>query len=100
MEAERIRIEGPAEALEAIQRDLEAELGDQLEVEPVSTAVPGELREPVLVGLILTAGAAIAKVAGGVIERNIQYRERMDELRFYEEKSKEQIAVGDLGRNP
>jgi hypothetical protein len=99
MKGERIRIEGPAESLQQLRRELLEELGDAIEIDLVSTAVPGELREPIVIGLVVTvastAGVAI-KTFGAIVERRMTHTERMELLRIYRESDKKEISVTDL----
>lgn len=95
----QLRIEGPPEVLAAVRQDLIAGVGGEARIEAVSSAVPGELREPVLVGLLVTFGstAAVAiKTAGSVIERRMTHLERRDLLRIYRERDDAEISVEEL----
>lgn len=95
----QVRIEGPPEVLAALRRDLIAGVGEEVRVDALSSAVPGELREPVLVGLLLsfasTAAVAI-KTVGSVVERRMTHLERRDLLRIYRERDDAEISVEEL----
>jgi hypothetical protein len=96
---ERIRVEGRAADLEALRHELEEELGDEINTETISAGVPGELREPVVVALIVavasTASVAI-KTVGSVIERRMLHQEVMERFRIYGESQRREISVAEL----
>lgn len=100
MNEARLRIEGPPDTLEALRRELIAGLGAEAEVEPISTAVPGELREPVLVGLMIsfasTTAAVAIRTAGSIIERRMTHLERKELLKIYRERDDMEIQADDL----
>lgn len=96
---ERIRIEGSPETLEGLRRELMAALGGGAEVEAISSAVPGELREPVLVGLLIsfsTTAAVAIRTAGSIIERRMAHLERKELLRIYREKDDAEISAEEM----
>jgi hypothetical protein len=99
MTAETIRIEGPPEVLEGLRQDLLEEAGDQVDVEPVSVAVPGELREPLVVAILVALSPVTAvgiRTVGSIIERRMTHAERKDLLQIYREKDGIQLSVEDL----
>ena len=99
MEDRQVRIEGPPEVLAELRRELIAGLGGEADVAAISSAVPGELREPVLVGLLIsfasTAAVAI-RTAGAIVERRMTHLERRELLRIYRERDDVEISVEDL----
>lgn len=102
MVEEEIRVEGPPEVLEGLRRELLADAGDGVEVQPLSRAVPGELREPILTGLLIsfTSMTAVAiRTAGLIIERWMTHRERKELLRIYREKDDVEISLSELLQN-
>jgi|GEM_PF-4959087 len=102
MVEEEIRVEGPPEVLEGLRRELLADAGDGIEVQPLSRGVPGELREPILTGLLIsfTSMTAVAiRTAGSIIERWMTHQERKELLRIYREKDDVEISLSELLRN-
>jgi hypothetical protein len=97
---ERLRIEGEPEELERLRRELMRSLPSQVEVEPISVAVPGELREPLLVGLLISCASTTAAVAiktvGSIIERRMTHEERKELFRIYREKEDLEVSVEEL----
>lgn len=93
---ENIRIEGPPEVLEDLRRELIEEIGDSAEIQPLSTAIPGELREPVLVALLVPSAAVTIRTIGSVIERRMTHAERLELIRVYREKDGEELSFSDL----
>jgi hypothetical protein len=94
---EQLRIEGPPESLELLRRELLDEEHMGINVQPISQAVPGELREPILTGLVLTVSSRAAiKAAAAVIQRRMQHLERMEELKIFRENSDREIAIVEL----
>lgn len=103
MKGERVRIEGDAEDLELVRRRILDELGGGSDVHPVSAAVPGELGEPVLAGLVVALTPAVTiRTLGAIIERAIEHRERMEQLRIYREQGNREVAASEIfpGRSP
>jgi hypothetical protein len=96
VEGERIRIDGPSDVLEGLRQSLIAAAGDGVEIEPVATGVPGELREPLLVGMIITSTGVSIKTIGDVVMRYMQHLERKEELRIIRESNREEISVAEL----
>jgi hypothetical protein len=97
MDDERIRIEGPPEALLALSDQISEEIGDAVEVEPVAKAVPGELREPLTVAMIISASsAATVKAVAEIIQRYMSHLERKELLQIYREKDRQEITLKDL----
>ena len=74
-------IEGSPEDLEALRRLLEAELGADAAVQPVTSAQSGELREPIITALVVgLGGPVLTNAVASVIRRYLQHRERMAEI--------------------
>jgi hypothetical protein len=95
---EQLRIEGAPEDLEEIRRQLFAELGDDLELDEMSSQGAGELREPVLIGLVVALGGPqVVKGVVKVLDRYMLHRERMRalDLAFLREKP-EPVTLADV----
>lgn len=88
------RIEGSAESLEEVRREL---LDAGIESQPVGTTMPGELREPILTELIVIVktGATLA-AASGIFARCLTHRERMTGLRIFRDNSDREISIAEL----
>jgi len=66
-------IEGSPEDLEALRRLLEAELGADAAVQPVTSAQSGELREPIITALVVgLGGPVLTNAVASVIRRYLQ----------------------------
>src|SRR5262249_12009348 len=73
-----LQIEASSEDLSALRRQLEEELGEQLDVQELSSTAPGELREPVLIGLVVAmGGAAVTRGVVSVVKAWMKHREVM-----------------------
>ena len=73
-----LQIEASAEDLNLLRRMLDDELGEEADVQPLSSTAPGELREPVLIGLVVALGGpVIGKSVASVISRWMEHREKM-----------------------
>lgn len=94
--AERIRIEGPPEVLEEVRQELVEELGESIEIQPLTTAVPGELREPMLVALLVSTGAVAIRTGGSVAKRVMTHLERRQALQIFREKDDQEIPISEL----
>lgn len=67
--------------LEALRQDIEKEIGRAARLEAVTNAQAGELREPVLIALIVALGGpVITKAITDIIKRHMEHVERMSEL--------------------
>ena len=78
---EQIRVEADPEALESLRAELLAQFGDELDMQEISSMAPGELREPILIGLVIALGGP--KLVAGVvdaIDRWLRHRERTKAL--------------------
>ncbi|GAA1589188.1 hypothetical protein GCM10009789_48550 [Kribbella sancticallisti] len=76
-------LEGDPELLEELRKQIEADLGAEARLEPVTSTAAGEFREPLLIGLILALGGpAVVKGIVAIVDRVLTNRERMAELRF------------------
>lgn len=75
-----VRIQAESEDLEDLRRTLLAELGPELEIQEVSSTAPGELREPVLISLVISLGPIVVKEFADVVKRWLEHREQMKEL--------------------
>jgi hypothetical protein len=74
-------IRADAADLEELRRLVEAEIGPEARLFPVTSAAGGELREPILIGLIVALGGpAITKAIAGVIKRYLEHKETMAKL--------------------
>jgi len=97
MADERIRIEGPPEILLELSEQVAREAGDEVEVDPITKAVPGELGEPTLVALIIgPSGAAVFGQVVKLLCRTMTHMERKDLLQIYRERDREPISVKEL----
>jgi hypothetical protein len=97
MDGERIRIEGPPEALLELSALVAQEAERECEVEPVTKAIPGELGEPILIALIISpTGAAALRTVCKLIERTMTHMERKELLQIYRERDREPISVKEL----
>ncbi len=87
----RIQIKGPPEDLEQVRREL---VDAGIEIKLVSTAMPGELREPILEALVvtLTSSAAIGAFRS-VGERLMLHQERMKALQIYEDERDRELSL-------
>ena len=65
-------IEGDPRELEAIRVEIERELGREAMLETVTSAQPGQMREPILVGVIVALGGPVIVRAVVEILRNRQ----------------------------
>jgi len=73
-------IEGSPETLEQLRRLLERELGTDAAVQPVTSSQSGQLREPVLIALIVALGGPVlAREVAATIRRFMEHRETMAE---------------------
>ena len=76
-------IEGDPELLEELRREIEATLGAQAQLEPITSTAVGEFREPIIIGLIVALGGpAIITGIVDIVDRVLTHRERMAELRL------------------
>lgn len=75
-------IEGDPENLEWLRKQLECKLPEEA-LEPVNSQEADELREPILIGLIVALGGK-AVINGGkeVLELLLRHREKMAELKL------------------
>lgn len=100
MNEEFIRIEGPSEDLKELRQQLIDEVGGEIDIQPVTVGVPGELREPLLAGLVVAVPPSVAITAiptvGAVINRFMKHRERMEELSIYRKGVEGKISAADL----
>jgi hypothetical protein len=97
MADERIRIEGPPEILLELSERIAGEAGDEVEVEPITKAVPGELGEPTLVALIIgPSGVAALGHVVKLLSRTMTHMERKELLQIFRERDREPISVKEL----
>jgi hypothetical protein len=76
-----LEIEAPPEQLEELRQQLIGELGSDLDIQEVSSIGAGELREPVLVAIIVALGGpAVVKGVVTVVERWMKHNEEMRKL--------------------
>ena len=78
-----LRIEGPPEAMQDLRSFLAQETPPDLDLdtEEITSSAPGELREPLLIGLIVALGGPRAvREVRAMIGRWLTHRERMYEL--------------------
>lgn len=78
-----IRIEGDAELLKGLREEFFRELGDNAEVRDVTSVQPGELREVLLVSLVVALGGPV--VVKGIVEivkAYLAHRESMRKLDY------------------
>jgi len=73
-----LQIEAPAEDLAALRQMLDEEMGEEADVQPISSIAPGELREPLLIGLVVAlGGSAVTKSVTAIIARWMEHREKL-----------------------
>jgi len=78
---EQLKIEAPPDDLEALRAMLRDELGDAVDVEEMGSQGIGELREPILIALVIALGGPkLTRAVAGVIDRWMTHRERLREL--------------------
>lgn len=81
---------------------LEDELGEQADVQPLSSTAPGELREPLLIALVVALGGpVIVKSVAAVVSRWMEHREKMKDkelanLKLLIDGRSKQISVKEL----
>jgi len=92
----QIRVEGTPEDLEQLRRDLQDAMAGEARIQPVSSSAPGELREPVLVALVIALAPVAIDNLRRTIERYLEHRETIEELRLYRDGGQE-VAVEELG---
>ena len=67
--------------LEELRRQIELEMGREARLQPVTDTQAGQLREPILIALIVAlGGGAATKAVADVIKRFLKHGERMQEL--------------------
>jgi hypothetical protein len=70
----------PAE-LEELRRLIELEVGRPAKLQPVTDTQSGQMREPILIALIVALGGpALTTAIAGVIKRHLQHKEQMQNL--------------------
>lgn len=71
-------IRGTAEDLEELRRLIETDVGAKARLHPVTSAQSGELREPVLIALIVALGGpAVTHAIAGALKQYLQHKETM-----------------------
>ena len=96
MGEQRIRIEGPPAELERLGREIRDQLGDEVQVESMAEAIPGELRDFTVIGLAISAPEAAMAALSSILSRYMTHRERMEELRIYRGASDREIQLEEL----
>jgi Effector Associated Constant Component 1 len=97
-----LQIEASADDLRDLRRMLEDELGDKADVLPLSSIAPGELREPLLIGLVVALGGPlVVESAATIISRWMEHRENMKDkelarLKLLVDGRSKQISVNEL----
>jgi hypothetical protein len=91
----QIRVEGTSEDLEQLRRELLDGLGSEVRVQPIPSRAPGELREPILIGLVVAIAPIAIESFRKAVERYMEHRETMEELRLYRD-GDQGIGVADL----
>lgn len=94
-----IRIQADSDDLEDLRRTLFEELGPDLELQEVSSIAPGELREPVLVSLVIVLGPVVVREFAAVVKRWMAHREKMKALELRMEilaEKPEPVSLDDL----
>lgn len=84
MSSTQIRIEGNDEDLKLLHRALmeDETLKGEVAIQPVTSSSPGELREPVLVALVLGVAPVAIRNLRKALERYMEHRETMEALRI------------------
>jgi len=73
-----LQIEASSEDLSRLRQMLDEELGERADVQVLSSTAPGELREPLLIGLVVALGGpVIVKGVVTIVTRWMEHRERM-----------------------
>jgi hypothetical protein len=92
-----LKIEAKPESLEELRQMLESELGDGVNVQEISSSATTELREPLLIALIVAMGGpVVVKQAAGVIKRWMQHQETLTDLSVKAQKSAQQFELAKL----
>jgi hypothetical protein len=74
-------IRASAADLEELRRRIELEVGRDARLEPVTGAQAGQLREPILIALIVALGGEqLTRAVAEVIKRYLDHKERMQQL--------------------
>jgi hypothetical protein len=74
-------IEGHPTELEWLRREIEKELGPDAELEAVPAQDADELREPIIISLIVALGGpVIVEAVSGILQRRYQHKEEMQRL--------------------
>ena len=87
-----VRIQATPEVLADLRQFLIHEMKDDLDLQEISSVSPsGELREPLLIGLVVAlGGSSIVTGFVEVVKRWMEYREKIKALEYqHEEKIKE-----------
>jgi len=78
---EDLVVEGSPEDLEQLRELLEQEFGANAAVQPVTSSEAGQLREPILIALVIALGGpVITREIAKVIRRFMEHREAMKGL--------------------
>ena len=87
MEQVQVRIEGHSADLKELQRFLvdDEEVAGEVVVQPLSSISPGELREPVVVALVIGVAPIAIRNLRQALDRYMQHRETMEALRIYKD---------------
>jgi len=77
-----LEIEAPPEELEELRQLILAELGEKADLQEVTSARAGELREPVLVSLVVALGGpAVVTGVVAALKAWFKHREEMEKLK-------------------
>ena len=92
-------IRGDADNLEELRRAIEAEIGPDARPFPYASAEDGQLREPILIALIVALGGpALTKAIAGVVTRYLEHKEIMLKLALQDGSGNEKpVTLADLG---
>jgi hypothetical protein len=74
-------IEGDPVELQAIRSEIERSVGSEAQIEPINSIVSGELREPILIGVIVALGGpAIVRSVVKILRDRYAHVEAMERL--------------------
>ena len=78
---EDLVLEGSPDDLEELRELLEQEFGPDAAVQPITSSEAGQLREPILIALIVALGGpVVTSELAKVIRRFLEHRETMTDL--------------------
>jgi hypothetical protein len=89
-----VKVQATPEELEELRNFIFNEMGDSIDLQEIASAQPGELREPLLVAIIVALGGpAVVKGFVEVMNRWMEHREKIEELRSKHELLKLQLLL-------